>query len=104
MFQPEKTDWLKSHYGGWAILVARVVGVANENGQGAVYLLGQNDTGELMRQSHATKGKKQVGTLPRGRRPAIGRSDRQHEPLDTLIANAAELRGELLRGELLAAT
>jgi hypothetical protein len=86
-----------------ANLVAGMVGVSGENGQGAVYLLGQNNTGELMRQSHATKGKKQVGTLACGRRPPIRRSDGKHQPLNTLVADAAEVRGELIRAVLLAA-
>src|SRR5216683_953101 len=85
-------------------LVAGVVGVAGENGQGPVYLLGQNHAGELMRQGHPPEGKKQIGTLTCGRRPPIRRSDGEHQALDALIANATEVRGELLRGELLAAT
>lgn len=88
----------------WANLVARVVWVASEDCQGTVYLLGQNDTGELMRQGHAAKGKKQVRPLPRRQRPTIRRSDNEHQALDTLVADAAETRGELLRGELLAVT
>jgi hypothetical protein len=78
--------------------------VAGENGQRAVYLLGQNNTGELMGQSDATKGKKQVGTLACGRRPPIRRSDGKHQALNTLVTYAAEVRGELIRGVLLAAT
>src|SRR5437899_4378584 len=57
-----------------------------------------------MRQGHATKGKKQVGTLACDRRPPIRRSDGEHQALDTLIADAAEMRGELIRAELFAAT
>jgi hypothetical protein len=77
--------------------------VAGENRQGTVYLLGEDDACELMRQSHATKGKKQVGTLACGRRPPIRRSDGEHEALDALIPYAAEVCGELIRGVLLAA-
>ena len=76
--------------------------MAGKNGQGAVYLLGQDDPGELMRQGHPSKGKKQVGTLACGWRPPIRRSDGEHQALDALIADAAKVRGELIRGVVIA--
>ena len=78
--------------------------MAGKNGQGAVYLLGQNKAGKLMRQGHPPQREKQVGTLTRGRRPPIRRSDRKHQALDPLVAESAEMRSELSRGELLAET
>jgi len=78
--------------------------VAGKNGEGAVYLLGQDYAGELMRQGHVPEGKEQIGALTCGRRPPIRRSDSEHQALDALITDAPEVRGELIRGVLLAAT
>jgi hypothetical protein len=73
-----------------------MIGVAGKNRESAVHLLGQHDARKLMRQSHAPKRKKQVGTLACGSRPPISRPDAQHNPLNTLIADAAQVRGEFL--------
>jgi hypothetical protein len=77
--------------------------MAGKNRQSAVYLLSQNDAGELMRQGHPPERPKQVRPFPRHWRPAIRRSDGEHEALNSLVAEPAEVRGEFLRGELLAA-
>jgi hypothetical protein len=73
-----------------------MIGVWGKNREGAVHLLSQHDSRELMWQSHAPKRKKQVGTLTCGSRPPISRPDAEHKPLGTLIANAAQMLGELL--------
>ena len=78
--------------------------MAGQNGESAVHLLGQYDAGQLMRQRHAPKRKKQVGALACDRRPSIRRSDGEHQALNALIADAAELRGELIGRVLLATT
>ena len=77
--------------------------MAGENRQSAVYLLSQNDAGELMRQGHPPEGPKEVRSFPRRRRPPIRRSNGEHQTLNSLVAESAEMRGEFFRGELLAA-
>jgi hypothetical protein len=84
-------------------LVPGVVGVAGQDGEGAVDLLGQYDAGKLVRQGHAAKGKEKIGALACGRRPSAGGTDGEHKPLNALIANASDVRSELLGGVLLAA-
>ena len=78
--------------------------MSGQNGQGAVHLLSQYDASQLMWQGDATKRKKHVGTLARGRRPPIRRANGEHQALDSLVADTAEPRSELIRGVLLAAT
>src|SRR5260370_2936642 len=85
-------------------LVAGVVRMAGENGEGTVHLLSQYDASELMRQGHATKRKKQIGTLACRRRPPIRRSDAKHQALDSLIADAAEVRRQRVSGVLMDTT
>lgn len=86
-----------------AHLVTGVVGMAGEDRQGAVDLLGEYDAGKLMRQGQTAKGQKKVGALTCHGGPSIGGTDSEHEALSALIADAPNLRGELLRGVLLAA-
>jgi hypothetical protein len=73
-----------------------MIGVPGKNRECAIHLLSQHDSRELMWQSHVPKRKKQVGTLACGSRPPISRPDAEHKPLGTLIANAAQMLGELL--------
>ena len=40
--------------------------MAGQNGEGAVHLLGQYDTSQLMRQGNSTQGKEKVGALASG--------------------------------------
>jgi hypothetical protein len=78
--------------------------MSGQYGKGTVHLLSQYDASQLMWQSHATKRKKHVGTLARRRRPPIRGSNGEHQTLDSLVADTAEPRSELIRGVLLAAT
>ena len=78
--------------------------MSSKNSERTVYLLSQNNAGELMRQGHPAQRKKQVGPLTRGGRPAIRRSDGKDEPLDPFIAEAPQVGGELFRRELPSAT
>jgi len=77
--------------------------MAGQNGQGAVDLLGQHDSGELMRQSDLAERKKKIRALTCGRRPSVGGPDGEDEALSTLVTDASEVSGELLGGVLLAA-
>lgn len=77
--------------------------MAGENRQSAINLLSQNDAGELMRQGHPPEGPKEIRPFTRRRRPPIRRSDGEHQTLNSLVAESAEVRGEFFRGELLAA-
>jgi hypothetical protein len=70
--------------------------VAGENGQGAVYLFGEYDTGELVRQGNSTQGKEKVGALASDSRPAVCRANGQDKALGAVVAKSAELSSELL--------
>jgi hypothetical protein len=82
-------------------LVSGVVGVAGQDGEGSVDLLGQYDAGKLVRQGHAAEGKEKISALACGRGPPVGGTDGEHKPLSTLIADASDVRSELLGGVLL---
>jgi len=56
--------------------------MAGEDGEGAIDLLGQNDAGEFVGESHRTKREERVGAEASGRRPSVGRSDGEDERLD----------------------
>jgi len=74
--------------------------MAVENGQRAVDLLGQNDAGELVGQRDGSKREQQAGARTGCSGPAVGRADGEHQRLRAVVAQAANLRGELLRREL----
>src|ERR1700750_2355931 len=78
-------------------LVAGVIWMAGENRQSAVYLLSQNDAGELMRQSHPPEGPKEIRPFTCRRRPPIRRSNGEHQTLNSLVAESAKMRGEFFR-------
>jgi hypothetical protein len=73
-----------------------------EDRKGAVDLLGEYDAGKLMGQRQTAEGKKKVGSLARCSGPSIGGTDSEHETLNSLVTQATDLSGELLRGVLLA--
>ena len=81
-----------------------MVRVACEDGEGSVNLLGQYNAGELMRQRHPPQRKKKVGPLACCSRPPISGPDGKHQTLYTVVANAPDVRCELLGGVLLTAT
>ena len=77
-------------------LVAGVVGMSGQDGQGAVDLLGEYDASELMRQGNSTQGKEKVGALTSGSRPAVCGANSEYEALSAVVAKAAEPSCELL--------
>jgi len=83
--------------------MSRVVGVARQDSQGAVDLLGKHNPGELVRQGHWTEGKEKVSALSCGWGPTIGGTDGEHQTLSALITDASNARREFLRGVLLTA-
>ena len=76
--------------------------MAGANGQRAVDLLGEDDAGELVGQRDGAKREHQASARAGGGGPAVGRTDGQHQALRARVAEAADVRGELLRRELLA--
>ena len=80
-----------------------MVGMAGEDGQGAVDLLGGDDSGELVRQRNTTEGDGKIGSLEGNSRPAIRGADGEDQGLDASIAKAPYIFGEFLGAELLAA-
>ena len=79
-----------------------VVGVAGEDGGGAVDLLGENDAGELVGEGDASEGEEELRLLAGGGGPAVGGTDGEDETLGAVVAETAEAGGELLGGELVA--
>jgi hypothetical protein len=77
--------------------------MASQNGERSVDLLGENDACELMRQRNATESEQKIGALPSRGGPAIRWPDGDDQALSAVIAQAAQVRGKLLRGVLLAA-
>jgi hypothetical protein len=69
-----------------ADLMAAVVGVALEEGEGAVNLLGGDDQGELVRQRDAPEGDESVTFASRGVGPAVGWADGEHKQLFAIDA------------------
>jgi hypothetical protein len=84
-------------------LVTGVVGVAGEDGEGAVELLGEDDAGQLVGQGDESEREEEVGPGAGGGGPAVGWTDGEDEALGAVVAEAAEASGEVLGGELLAA-
>jgi hypothetical protein len=83
--------------------MSAVVGVASENGGGAVDLFCEHNAGKLMRQRDAAEREEEVGTIPRLGRPAIRRADGEDKALSPIISKPAKAASELLRRELLTA-
>ena len=73
-----------------------MIRVACQDGKGAVDLLGHNDPGQLMGQSHEPQREKKVGALFGRSGPSVRRTDGENHPLRSLIAKPRNLTGELL--------
>ena len=65
----------------------------------AIYLLGEDDGGELVRQGEGAEGKQEAGAVTGGLRPAVRRADGEDKILDALVALAADPFRELDAGE-----
>ena len=89
-------------FGRWS--VGGVVGVAGEDGEGAVDLLGEDGAGEFMGQSDVAEREDEAGAGACSGGPAVGGTDGEDKGLCARVAEAAEVGGEFFGGELLAAT
>ena len=76
--------------------------MAGEDGEGAVDLLGQDGTGEFMGQGDVAEGEDKAGACACGGGPAVGGTDGEDDGLRAGVAEAAEVGGEVVGGELLA--
>jgi hypothetical protein len=85
-------------------LVAGVVGVAGEDGEGAVELLGEDYAGEFVGQGDESEREEEVGSGAGVGGPAVGGADGEDEALGALVAKTADAGGEGLGGKLLAAS
>jgi hypothetical protein len=85
------------------VLVAGVVGVAREDGSGAVDLLGEDDAGELVGEGDEAEREEEVGTVAGCGGPAVGGTDGEDQALCAIVAETAESGGEFFGGELAAA-
>jgi hypothetical protein len=84
-------------------LVAGVVGVIREDGEGAVDLFGENGAGELMGKRDLAEGENKGCAGSRGHGPSVGGADGEDEGLRAGVAEAADVLGEGFARELLAA-
>ena len=76
--------------------MAGVVWVAGQYGQGTVDLLSQYNAGKLVGQSHAAEGKEKISALAGHGGLPVGRANGEHKALGALVADAPDLRSELL--------
>ena len=81
--------------------MSAMIRMPRKNGQSTVDLLSHHDPRKLMWQSDASQRKQKVRALTCRRRPSVGRTNGDHDPLSTIIANATKMSSELLRGILL---
>jgi hypothetical protein len=71
------------------------IGAAGENGEGAVKLLGEHDTGKLVGESHCAEGELLLGTSAEGVRKAIGITAEEDEFAGAAVAKLGEPLGEV---------
>jgi len=83
--------------------VAGVVGVAGEDGEGAVDLFGEDGAGEFVGQGDGAEGEDKAGAGAGGGGPSVRGADGEDDGLGAGVAEAAEVSGEFFGGELLAA-
>jgi hypothetical protein len=76
--------------------MAGVVGVAGEDGEGTVDLLGEDDASEFMRQGNVAEREDEAGAGASGGGPAVVGADGEHDGLRAGVAEAAEVGGEVL--------
>lgn len=73
--------------------------MAGEDSEGAIDLLRQHHPCEFVRQCNSAKGEKHLRPFTRCGRPPICRTNGQHNPLLTFIAQPCQHLGELFRRE-----
>ena len=78
------------------------VRMAGKDGEGAVQLLGEDDTGEFVRHGEGGKRNSRVSVLGERGRKTIGVAAKKNKFLGAAVAEVTEPAGELRRGELLA--
>jgi hypothetical protein len=83
--------------------MAGVVGVAGEDGEGAVKLLGEDGAGQFMRQGDGAEREDEAGAQAGGVSPAVVGADSENDGLGAGVAQPAEVFGEGFARELLAA-
>src|SRR5262249_40951337 len=82
---------------------AAMVGMTGKNRPGAIDLLGENDSGEPMRQGHRAKGHDPVG-LEQGCEPeAVRASNEEGNALGPAVAKLCQHLGEILASKLVLA-
>jgi hypothetical protein len=83
--------------------MAGVVGVAGEDGEGSVELLGEDYAGEFVGQGDESEREEEVGAGSSVGGPAVGGADGEDEALGAFVAETADAGGEVFGRELLAA-
>lgn len=74
-------------------LVAGVVRVTGQDGEGSVDLLGQEDASEMMRQGDPSEGEKKVCAFAGRIGPSVRWADREDESLGAGVAKVADRLG-----------
>ena len=72
-----------------------MVGVAGEDGEGTVDLLGEDDASELVRQGDGAEREGEGGAGVGGGGPAVVGADGKHHGLRAGVAEAAEVGSEV---------
>src|SRR5438552_2966636 len=80
------------------------IGAAEENGQGAVELLGENDAGKFMGEGHRAEGQCVVGAVAELIREAVGVAAEENDFAGATVAEFAEPPSESVRIEVLSAS
>lgn len=83
--------------------MAGVVGVTGEDGEGAVDLFGEDGAGEFVGQGDEAEREDKAGVAAGGVGPSVVGPDGEDYRLRAGVAETAEVSGEVLGGELLAA-
>src|ERR1700728_3311462 len=79
-----------------------MIRMASEDGEGAIDLFGEDDTGQVVSHGHGAEREELRGTLPGFIGPAVGGTDGEDDELPALVALAAEPLGEFCGGHLFA--
>src|SRR5437016_4453507 len=80
------------------------IGAAEENGQGAVELLGEHDAGKFMGEGHRAEGQCVVGAFAELIREAVGVAAEENDFAGATVAEFAEPPSESVRIEVLSAS
>src|SRR5262245_4677661 len=80
-----------------------MVGMAGQDGDGAIDLLQEHDPRQLMGPSCGAEGETEIGLLAEVRRHSVGAADEEGRRWPPLIAPALQLLAERRRSEIVAA-